>query len=159
MIESLKESPQMIKFNSLAIQAVERPSSAENRSKGQSDQMNHIRRQRTFKVNFQTRQEMEVAMKILRKSTSSQSDEHLKFQVRSIAPPEEVREEPEEEVESVKSQDGGSSKDEEVVDGVDDLESIESVSNHSEVAPRTDLNVATQNMQSEKSPEKKQSSN
>lgn len=98
-------------------------------------------------------------MKILRKSTSSQSDEHLKFQVRSIAPPEEVREEPEEEVESVKSQDGGSSKDEEVVDGVDDLESIESVSNHSEVAPRTDLNVVTQNMQSEKSPEKKQSSN
>ena len=45
------------------------------------------------------------------------------------------------------------------MDGVDDLESIESVSNHSEVAPRTDLNVVAQNMQSEKSPEKKQSSN
>ena len=42
--------------------------------------------------------------------------------MRSVAPPEEVQEDPEEELESIKSQDGGSSKDEEVIDGVDDLE-------------------------------------
>ena len=78
MLESLKETQNKIKFNSLAIQAVERPSSAEHRSKENSE-MNTIKRQRTFKVNFQTRQEMLVAMNILRKSTSSQSDEHLHF--------------------------------------------------------------------------------
>ena len=45
--------------------------------------------------------------------------------MRSVAPPEEVQEQPEEEeLESVKSQDGGSSKDEEIIDGVDDLESV-----------------------------------
>jgi len=56
--------------------------------------------------------------------------------VKSVTPPQDEEEELEH-IESAVEEDGNSSKDEEIVEGVDDLESI---SNHSEQAPRIDLN-------------------
>jgi len=46
------ESKTEVKFNSLAMQEVVRPSSAEHRPSSNSEHMKKAQRKRTFKVNF-----------------------------------------------------------------------------------------------------------